>query len=574
MVMSNADLVTPLLDGVLGVLQRESRKKLYRLRPEIWAVDVLGVTLYSKQVEVAHSIVNHKNTMVAACHASGKSFLTAVLACWWIDVHPIGEARVLSTAPSTAQVRGIIWREIQKLHRLSKARHNKYLEAKASGGSLVGLPDHALPGYVTSSATWRSDDGLELGSGRTPPRGREGDAFQGIHGGVFAIADEAVGVSREMIDTLANNTTNDSDRRLLIANPTNPNSEMGRTWADPIKSKAWNKITISVFDTPKFTGEADSLPESTVKDLIGASYVEDKKLEYGEDSANYKARVLGQWAQDSGMVVFPDEVLGIAQETIVIPDEDSKLVFGFDVARSEKGDFSFVYYAQEGWVHYAKEWRVTDEGGDWVELDEPVKTDKRGLRIRYVDSWRGLPFIPLHDANGHRIQDGANERVDLLVRQYRAAELRIDADGMGRNMVDAMFDLCKDEYQLIEMRGNDSSPDRSAWYNQRAFQYMDLSRRMRLGEIDIDPDDLKLIEQLSGIEYKIANGYAESILIESKEQMRRKGIKSPDAADAVWYAAADLNFLLESDPVGTRVEYDLDDNEFLSESSFFSMNLG
>ncbi len=554
---------------VFNQLETQSRRSLYAQRPDIWAKDMLGVTLWSRQAEVALSIVNNKNTMVAAGHGVGKSFLTAVLALWWIDVHPIGEARVISTAPTTAQVRGIIWREMQVLHKVSRERHAMYLAAKEAGKQTDGLPDHALPGYITSSATWRSDEGIELGSGRTPPRGREGDSLQGLHGGVFAIADEAVGVSSEMIDTLANNTTEDSDRRLLIANPTNPKSAMGQIWHDPVASKAWNRIKISVLDSPKFTDEWKHLPEETVKNMVGLQYVEDKKIEYGEDSANFKARVLGEWAMDSGMNLFSDEILAIGQETTVIPDEESEIHFGFDVARSEKGDFSHVYMAQEGWVYRTREWIESEDGGEWLDLPEPLKTEKRGIKIRYVDSWRGLPFMPLHDPSGRKISDGANERVDDLVRQYGATELRIDADGMGVAMVDAMHDVCRNEYALIRMKGGDPSPDRNGWFNQRAYQYSELARRMRLGEIDIDPADYTLIEQLSGIEYKIANGFAESILIESKQEMRKKGLKSPDAADAAWYASAQLN-LKEVDEVGEKFQVDMD--EFVREYNYFYDN--
>lgn len=554
---------------VFNQLETQARRSLYAKRPDIWAKDVLGVTLWSKQVDVALSIVENKNTMVAAGHGVGKSFLTAVLACWWIDTHPIGEARVLSTAPTTSQVRGIVWREIQKLHQMSRKRHAEYLDAKANGKPTDGLPDHALPGYVTSSATWRSDDGIELGSGKTPPRGREGDAFQGIHGGVFAIADEAVGVSKDMIDTLSNNTTEDDDRRLLIANPTNPRSAMGQIWNDPIASKAWNCIKISVLDSPKFTDEWKTLPEETVKNMVGLQYVEDKKIEYGEDSPNFKARVLGEWAMDSGMNLFTEEVLAIGQETTVIPDDDSEIHFGFDVARSEKGDFSHVYMAQDGWVYQTREWVENEDGGEWLDLAEPIKTERRGIKIRYVDSWRGLPFMPLHDPSGRKISEGANERVDDLVRQYGATELRIDADGMGVAMVDAMHDVCRSDYALIRMKGGDPSPDRNGWFNQRAYQYSELARKMRLGEIDIDPEDNTLIEQLGAIEYKIANGFAESILIESKQEMRKKGLKSPDAADAAWYAAAALN-LKEFDEVGEKFQVDMD--EFVREYNYFYDN--
>ena len=537
-------------NAVLRQLEMQQRRTLYKKRPDIWARDVLGETLWSRQVDVALSVVEHKATMVAAGHGVGKSHLTAILACWWIDVHPIGEARVLTTAPTTAQVRGIVWRAMQVLHRNSRERYQKYLDAQKAGESTEGLPDHALPGYITSSATWRSDDGLELGMGRTPPRGREGDAFQGIHGGVFAIADEAVGVSKDMIDTLANNTTANDDRKLLIANPTNPASEMGQIWNDEKRATAWNRITISVLESPHFTDEGKTLPESVMKHMTDTQFVEDKKIEYGEDSANYISRVTGRWALDSGMILFPEEVLEVGLSTMVVPDESDPVRVGFDVARSPKGDWSYLYTAQEGWVYETHKWMKDPEdpkGETWntVELKEPVKTDKRGIKLRYLDRWRGLPFQPIRNEYGQRtMSHAANEVTHGHMEGTGATQLRIDADGMGALMVDAMLDVYMGQYTIIRMKGGDPSPDRNGWYNQRSYQFTELARRMRAGEVDIEPDDgedRRLVKELGAIEYKFAAGYAESILILSKKELKAKGVASPDAADAAVYAFADIN---------------------------------
>lgn len=534
-------------NAILRQLETQNRRTLYRQRPEIWAYDVLGVTLWSKQIEICHSIVNNHNTMVAAGHSVGKSFLTAVLICWWIDVHPPGEARVLTTAPTTAQVRGIVWREVQLLHQKSRERYREYVEATKHGYDTTGLPDHQLPGYVTSGAVWRLDDGVEVGAGRTPPKGREGDAFQGIHGGVLAIADEAVGVSADMIGTLRNNTTADDDRILMIANPTNPASEMGQIWNDPKRAAQWNRITISVLDSPHFTDEKDTLPAEVLKYLASHGYVNDMREEYGEDSANFKSRVKGEWALDTGYILFPEEVIQTGLDTTVVPDESTPPRVGFDVARSEKGDYSYLYVAQEGWVHETMEWRDSGEDGpNWYPLEKPRKTAKRGLRIRYLDRWRGLPFFPIHNAQGQRQEHmAANERVHAHMTELGADQLRLDADGMGAIMHDAMFEggLYGGEYHLVRMKNNDPSPDRNAWYNTRAYWYSSLADRMRRGEIDLEPDglDYPLCKQLGGLEYKFAAGTAESMLLLSKKELRSKGLKSPDAADAASYSAAELD---------------------------------
>jgi hypothetical protein len=51
--------------------------------------------------------------------------------------------------------------------------------------------------------------------------------------------------------------------------------------------------------------------------------------------------------------------------------------------------------------------------------------------------------------------------------------------------------------------------------------------------------------------------------------MRKKGLKSPDAADAVWYAAAALNFK-ENEMIGEKFQIDM--NEFVQEYDYFYNN--
>lgn len=553
--------------AVLRQLETQARRSTYARHPETWAWDVLRIELWSAQIDVARSIVENHNTMVAAAHGLGKSLLGAVSVLWWIDTHPLGEAIALTTAPSTHQVRNILWREIQTLHARNALLYREYLEAKRNGEDTEGMVDHKLPGYVTSSATWRSDDGIMLAYGRTAPRGREGDAMQGVHGSVLALVDEAVGVSEDMIQTMANNTSTKDDRVAMFANPTNPASYMGIVWHDPVKSLAWNRISMSVFNSPKFTDEHERLRPETLKNLTDESYVEQKKLEYGEDSANYRARVKGEWATESGMILFPDEVLSVGLETLVIPEESDPIHVGFDVARSEKGDFSYLYSVQRGWVYETGEWRDTPNGLDWVELEKPHKTMRRGIKIRFLDRWRGLPFFPIHNDKGQRTtEQAANERVHAIMKEIGATQLRYDADGMGQIMGDAMLDVMDGSYLLIPIKGNGASPNRDTWYNLRAFGYSELANSMRRGEVDIeeDGDDHPLIAQLGGIEYTFAKGYAESLLITSKADMRAKGIKSPDAADAANYGAMliDDGSLDAVNRVGSRFEHDMSEFDF------------
>src|SRR5215217_2971411 len=98
--------------------------------PVGWVSDRLGEFMWSKQREIAESVVVNRYTAIKSAHDTGKSFTMSRLAAWWLDVHPIGEAFVVTTAPTTAQVEAILWREIGKAHRKGNLPGRITLDAK------------------------------------------------------------------------------------------------------------------------------------------------------------------------------------------------------------------------------------------------------------------------------------------------------------------------------------------------------------------------------------------------------------------------------------------------------------
>ena len=70
----------------------------------------------------------------------------------------------------------------------------------------------------------------------------------------------------------------------------------------------------------------------------------------------------------------------------------------------------------------------------------------------------------------------------------------------------------------------------------RAEDYWTLRERFEQGEIDIDPDDDKLAAQLGSIKWGIDS--RGRIKIESKDDMRKRGLPSPDRADCAAIAFA------------------------------------
>ena len=94
----------------MGVLLTTARKQdgsqyaIWQQDPVGFVADVLGDTTWGKQDELLESVRDNERTVVPATHAPGKTFIGSRAAAWFIAVHPIGTAKVLTTAPKMRQV--------------------------------------------------------------------------------------------------------------------------------------------------------------------------------------------------------------------------------------------------------------------------------------------------------------------------------------------------------------------------------------------------------------------------------------------------------------------------------------
>src|SRR5699024_847570 len=71
---------------------------------------------------------------------------------------------------------------------------------------------------------------------------------------------------------------------------------------------------------------------------------------------------------------------------------------------------------------------------------------------------------------------------------------------------------------------------------------------LRAGEVDIDREDDTLSDEITSVLYKYDEGTGGTggLLIEAKTDMRKRGLKSPDHADAFMYAAVDMSHLYDN----------------------------
>lgn len=518
-----------------AILRRKSRarRELYKSDPGLWAEEYLGIKLWAKQREIGLSIVENRGTLVAAGHSVGKSYSAALYVCWWVDVHDPDEVFVATTAPSAAQLR-IIWDYIRKFHSLAKRRYEE------------GLVDHELPGYITGDNSWKMDNGLKIGEGRKPPNQAIDSAFQGRHAPyLLAVIDEAVGVPQGFIEAIGNMATGEHNRQLMIANPTSLTSAMYKTWqrseADP--DSFWNRVTISVMDSPLIVDDP-YLPAEEASGMSGWDYVHQALETFGsEDDPRYQARVLGQWAQDEGDTVFTPEEIASAHNTFVRVDPARHVEIGCDIARLG-ADRSVVYIKEFGEV-----WETDDLTGE-----PTVATGREGVRIRKVDSWSKAPIV-----NGTADNPDTTTRIHEIAMNYGARRVKVDASGIGGSVIDGLSGVNTGSYQVVEIFGGAAASDPRTYVNARAEQAFELKLAMQRGEVDLDPDDTVLTEELSAVQYERTE--RQLVKLESKDSLRRRGRKSPDYYDALIYAFQDVSELFEESTPDSGV-LEIDDLEF------------
>lgn len=451
--------------------------------PNEWADDH-GIFLWSGQQKINDSVRDNRYTAVRSCHGIGKSFDAAVLVNAWLDSFPVGDAFVVTTAPTDRQVKAILWRYIRRIHANQSLRGRVTLDA-----------DYYLPIGGTE----------ELVAYGRKPADYDPAAFQGIHQlNILVILDEACGVPKALYDAVDSLATNENARVLAIGNPDDPSSHFKKVCAP---GSGWNSLRISVWDSPNFTGE--KVPDRLRQELVSELWVEERLKRWGKDSPLYASKVDAEFPVISDDTLISSADLYRAQNEVNLPGMGPGR-YGVDVAR--------------------------------YGSDETVIYRNRDNVIRRV--WQGHKASTMV-TTGH------------VVRELRGAPNAsfavVDADGVGGGVVDR---LLEQGYQVVPFHGGAAPSDPVKFFNLRAEMYWTLREMLEKDEIDLDPEDDELVSQLGSIKFKLTS--RGQIQIESKEDMRKRGLPSPDRADGVMMTlkgANDLETFLQtarerrSDPV-------------------------
>lgn len=323
--------------------------------------------LWSKQREIVLSVLKNRRTAVKSCHDVGKSWIASRVGAWWLSCFDPGSHFLVSLAPTFQQVRGILWREINKAH--------------AIGG---------LPGHLNQTEWWMENE--LVGFGRSPAD-TDPTSIQGIHApAVLLLGDEACGLAKAILDAADSLIANDDSRALLIGNPDDPSTEFERICRP---GSGWNVIEISAFDSPNFTGEA--VPDSLRPLLISKTWVEEKRKSWGVGSMLWASKIMGQFPEQASDSLIPVSAIKAAIMRYENAIDGEPCEFGIDVARM--GDDSSVIYMRRGYkarcVHRHHKRDLMELVGQIIRLcrlhkPSRIKIDDNGMGGGVTDRLREL----------------------------------------------------------------------------------------------------------------------------------------------------------------------------------------
>lgn len=327
------------------------------------------------------------------------------------------------------------------------------------------------------------------------------ERFQGFHAeDILLIVDEASGVEQYIFDAAEGFLTSIGAKLLLIGNPTQLSGEFYNAFRSPL----YHKIHISAFDSPNLKAGKIVRPY-----LVTPEWVEDKRLKWGETSPLWYSRVLGE---------FP-----------------------------EQGDDTLIPLA---WIEAAQQRWFTEQDGGPVELG--VDVARYGSDSTVIVVRRGSKASVVAQIYGQDTMKVTGKVIDAL-RQTGASIVKVDEIGIGAGVVDR---LREQRYPVQGMNTSEAAYDKERFANKRAEWYWGLRERFQSGDIAIPPDD-ELASQLASLKYKFDS--RGRIQIESKEDMRKRGLPSPDKADALMLAFAGTGL----NPVDERIR------DLLREASFY-----
>lgn len=334
-------------------------------------------------------------------------------------------------------------------------------------------------------------------------REENAEAFQGLHAAnstPFFIFDEASGIPDKIFEARSGGAT---DGEPMIFDFGNPTRKSGFFFENCI-GKYRHRFNVRSID-------------SRTVAITGKGLIEEWKQDWGEDSDFFKVKVRGVFPSAGSVQFIDNDSVNDAMLRPTIEDRRAQLVIGVDVARF--GDNSTVLFPRIG-------------------------NDARSFPFK---EYKGLDTVQV------------TEKVAEMIEQFRrmgkpCAGLFVDGGGLGAGVVDMLRRL---GYNPVDVNFGGKATD-----SRYRFRCDEMWGRMREAMPQLALiRNADLSAQLTQREYGFSQAGGK-IQLETKDDMKERGLSSPDLADALALTFANTLSPIAQDlfstvsPLMTNHEYD------------------
>ena len=296
------------------------------------------------------------------------------------------------------------------------------------------------------------------------------EALQGFHSeNMLIIVDEASGVPDVVFQVGEGAMSTKGAKTVLTGNPTR--AEGFFFDAFHANREQFHCMTVSCADA----------------DTVDPKFIGDMAAKYGEESNVYRVRVLGEFPTQSDDVLLPLHLVEDAVKRDIESSPMTPVVWGVDVARFG-GDRSALCKRQGQVVtEKVKTW----QGKDLMELAGIILTE-----------YEATPY------------------------SLRPEQVFIDSIGVGGGLADRLSEL---GVPAIGIAVSESPSLKDRFTRLRDELFWKAREWFEARDCKI-PNDEALISEVTAVRYKYQS--TGKLKIESKDEMKRRGQRSPDVADA------------------------------------------
>jgi len=472
-----------------GIGKRSKKKHLYH---GISSVEPLGMgDYYGFVLDGNGMFLGHDFTVL---HNTGKTFSFGIIALWHMLCHPVGSydgkleigSNTYIGAPNLNQVADGIWKEMHDC------------QMAIEGGDVAWINE-----YYSITKTKVYVNGFEKQWFISQAAMQKGQSV-GIAGKhrywQMIIIDEAAGVPDEHFNVIDGTQTQGGNRTILASQGVKNVGKFYETHhnLNTLNGGSWVSLCFSSEYSPFTTTE----------------WINNRELECGgRESIEYKIRVRGLFAEDSGSNLLTRSEIDrcFNDRPLIHEDEPYGILILSDVGLGEYRDESVAVLAKV--IGY----------GDHNE-------DAR--RVEYYQ-------IPICTNTKDPI-DFSGELISLF-GSLANATLLVDHGGVGSTVCNLIERSGIPVVKIDWGKPCFKSEYKQRFYNQRACAMVRFRDAIRSGRVKMPADieeriKQKILLQGSRLPYHYAESGGMKYVMDKKEVMRAAGIKSPDIIDAMSFA--------------------------------------